>query len=70
LELASLDTGGQSFRPKRVEEGVSLLLDAIHKQWVLGVVPSQVHDQKMHDLSVKSSEKNVQISAPGRIFLE
>jgi VWFA-related protein len=70
LELASLDTGGQSFRPKRVEEGVPLLLDAIHKQWVLGVVPSQVHDQKLHDLSIKNSEKNVQISVPAFIFLE
>jgi hypothetical protein len=53
-----------------VEDGVPLLLEAIHKQWVLCVVPSQVHDQKMHDLSVKSSEKNVQISAPARILLE
>jgi VWFA-related protein len=70
LQLASLDTGGLSFRPKTVEEGVPLLLEAIHKQWVLGVVPSQVHDQKLHDLSIKSSEKNVQISAPGRILLE
>jgi VWFA-related protein len=70
LKIASLDTGGQSFRPKRVEEGVPLLLEAIHKQWVLGVVPPQVHDQKLHDLSIKSSEKNVQISAPAKIHLE
>lgn len=70
LQLASLDTGGRTFQPKRVEDGVPLLLEAIHKQWVLCVVPSQVHDQKMHDLSVKSSEKNVQISAPARILLE
>ena len=70
MQLASLDTGGQSFRPKRVEEGVPLLLEAIHKQWVLGVVPPQVHDQKLHTLSIKSSEKNVQISAPAQILLE
>lgn len=70
LELASLDTGGQACRPKSVEEGVPLLLDAIHKQWVLGVVPSQVSDQKLHSLSIRSSEKNVQISAPAQIFLE
>jgi VWFA-related protein len=70
LQLASLVTGGQSFRPKRVEEGVPLLLEAIHKQWVLGVVPPQVHDQKLHTLSIKSSEKNVQISAPSRVCLE
>jgi hypothetical protein len=70
LEVASLDTGGQTFRPKSVEDGVPLLLEAIHKQWVLDVVPTQVPDQKLHTLSIKSSEKNVQISAPARIFLE
>jgi VWFA-related protein len=70
LELASLDTGGQTFRPKRVEDGVPLLLEAIHKQWVLGVVPPQVPDEKLHTLSIKSLEKNVQISAPARICLE
>ena len=70
LELASLDTVGQTFRPKRLEEGVPLLFDAIHKQWVLDVVPPQVPDRKLHTLSIKSSEKNVQISAPAQIFLE
>jgi VWFA-related protein len=70
LELASLDTGGRTFRPKRLEDGVPLLLDAIHKQWALGIVPLQVPDQKLHALSIKSSEKNVQISAPARILLE
>ncbi len=69
LELASLDTGGRTFRPKRVEEGVPLLLDAIRKQCVLDVVPPQVPDQKLHTFSIKSSEKNVQISAPARILL-
>src|ERR1035438_1205834 len=70
FEVASLDTGGRTFRPKRVEDGVPLLLEAIHKQWVLEVVPPQVPDQKLHTLSIKSSEKNVQISAPERIVLE
>jgi len=70
LELASLDTGGQTFRPKTVEEGVPLLLEAIRNQWVLGVVPPQVPDHKLHALSIRCSEKNVQISAPGRIPLE
>ena len=70
LEVASLYTGGQAFQPKRLEEGVPFLLEAIHKQWVLGIVPPQVPDQKLHALSIKSSEKNVQISAPERISLE
>ncbi len=70
LELASLETGGQNFRPERVEDGVALLLNAIHKQWILGVVPHQVPDQKLHSLSIKSSEKNVQISAPMQVSLE
>ena len=70
MELASLDTGGQTFRPKRVEDGVPLLLEAIQKQWVLGIALPQVPDQKLHALSIKSSEKNVQISAPARIPLE
>ena len=70
LQLASLDTGGLAFRPKKLEEGVPLLLGAIHRQWVLDVVPPQVPDQKLHTLSIKSSEKNVQISTPAQIFLE
>jgi VWFA-related protein len=70
LQLASLDTGGQAFQPKKVEEGVPLLLKAIREQWVVGVVPAQAPDQKLHALAIKSSEKNVQISAPVLIVLE
>lgn len=70
LELASLDTGGLTFRPKTVERGVPLLLEAIRHQWVLGVVPAQAPDQKLHALSIRCSEKNVRISAPLQIPLE
>jgi VWFA-related protein len=70
MRIASLYTGGQSFHPKSLEEGVPLLLDAIHKQWVLSVTSSQVPDQKLHAFSIKSSEKDVQVSAPDQIYLE
>jgi VWFA-related protein len=69
MQLASLDTGGLAFSPKNLEEGVPLLLKAIHDQWVLGVVPAQSPDQKLHPFTIKSSERNVQISAPLQILL-
>lgn len=70
LHFVSLDTGGQAFRPRNVAEGVPLLLKAIREQCVLDVVPAQPSDQKLHALSIKTSQKNVEIAAPRLIFLE
>jgi len=70
LKEASLRTGGQAFQTKKVEEGIPLLLKAVHEQWILAVVPNQPADRKSHTLTIENSEKSVEVSAPTLIFLE
>jgi von Willebrand factor type A domain len=70
LEEVSQDTGGRAIEARKMEEGVQLLLKAAHEQWVLDLAPSQTLDQKMHSFEIKSSEKNVQLSAPVQILLQ
>jgi len=70
LQKIASDTGGAFFHPKRPEQGVSLLLNAVHRQWALGVLPSQPPDQKQHSFAVKSAEKDVRVSAPVKISLQ
>lgn len=70
LKESSLRTGGQAFQTKKVEEGVPLLLKAVHEQWVLDVVPDQPADRRFHTLAIENSEKSTQVSAPALIFLE
>jgi VWFA-related protein len=69
LKEASHNTGGQTIIARKLEEGVAPLLNTIHGQWVLDVVPPQYPDQKRHSLAVKTSRKDVHLSAPANIFL-
>ena len=70
LNDASNDTGGQAIQAKNLEEDIPLLIDAIHSQWAVRLLPVQAFDQNMHSLAIKSEEKSVKISAPKRIPLQ
>jgi hypothetical protein len=70
LQEASHDTGGQPIRIDKLSDGVNTLLHAIHEQWVLDILPHQARDQKLHSLTIKSSEKDLQLSAPVQILLQ
>ena len=64
-------TGGQAFfsEAMAVKEGVVPLISAIHRQWALDLVPAQAPDQKLHSLTIKSSQKDLQLSVPAHVFL-
>jgi hypothetical protein len=62
-------TGGQTLLPERLEDGVQPLLNAVHRQWVVDLLPTQAPDQKLHSLTIKSSQKNLRLSVPAHIFL-
>jgi hypothetical protein len=55
---------------KDLKEEVTHLLTAIEEQWALTFVPLQSADHELHSLSIKSSQKDVQIASPAHIFLQ
>jgi Mg-chelatase subunit ChlD len=69
LKEAGRNTGGQVSKAKKLEEGVTPLLLAIDSQWVLDLAPAIVSDQKLHSLSVATTNKDIQISAPTKILI-
>lgn len=69
LIKASHDTGGQAIKPGKLVAGVAPLLNTIHGQLVLDVLPPQDSDQKRHSLAVETSRKDLRLSAPASIFL-
>jgi len=69
LKQASRDTGGRDVFVNKLPDGVAPLLAAIQDQWVLNITPAQAADQKLHSLSVKTSEKDLSIAEPSRIPL-
>jgi len=69
LREAGQVTGGRAIVPKDIADGVAPLLSALEQQWSLSFLPVQSPDQKFHVLSIKSSQADVQISVPARIFL-
>jgi VWFA-related protein len=70
LEDAGSHTGGQAIQAKDLEEGIQLVISAVHQQWAIRLVPAQVFDQKMHSLAITSGDKSVKISAPKQISLQ
>jgi Ca-activated chloride channel homolog len=70
LKEISRDTGGQAISAKNLTDGVGLLLRAIENQWALNFVPAQPLGQKSHSLDIKTSEKDVHLSAPAHIFVQ
>ena len=69
LKEVSHGTGGQAVSVKNLADGVALLLTAIEDQWALSFVPDQFLDQKLHSLDIKSSQKDVRVSAPAHIVV-
>jgi VWFA-related protein len=69
LNYLSNTTGGKAIFDKNLEESVAPLLTAIHSQWVLSLVPQQAPDQKLHSLSVKTTQRHVSLSVPAKILL-
>jgi Ca-activated chloride channel family protein len=69
LDEISSATGGRTILDNQLKEGVASLLAAIHRQWVLSLVPQQVLDKKWHSLAVKTTQRGVNLSAPAKIFL-
>jgi VWFA-related protein len=70
LKEVSHDTGGQAISVKNLMDGVAPVLTAIENQWALSFVPAQSLDQKLHSLDIKTSQKDIRISAPAHIFVQ
>lgn len=70
LKEVSHETGGQAINVKNLTDGVAPLLTAIEDQWALSFVPAQSLDQKLHSLDIKTSQKDIRISAPAQIFVQ
>jgi Mg-chelatase subunit ChlD len=69
LNEVSNNTGGKAILDKKLEEGIEPLLAAIHSQWVLSLVPSQAPDKKWHSLVIETTQQDVFLSTPAKIFL-
>jgi Ca-activated chloride channel homolog len=70
MKEVSQDTGGRAISVKNPTDGVAPLLTAIEEQWALSFVPAQSLDQKLHSLGIKTSQKDIRISAPTHIFVQ
>lgn len=71
MQEISQDTGGRAIADgRKPTDGVAPLLTAIEDQWVLSFVPAQPLNQKLHSLGIKTSQKDVRISAPAHIFVQ
>jgi len=70
MKEVSQDTGGRAISVKNPTAGVAPLLTAIEDQWALSFVPAQPLDQKLHSLGIKTSQKDIRISAPAHIFVQ
>jgi VWFA-related protein len=69
MKEVSQDTGGRAISVKNPTDGVAPLLTEIEDQWALSFVPAQFLDQKLHALGIKTSQKDIRISAPAHIFV-
>ena len=70
MKEVSQVTGGRAIGVKNPTDGVAPLLAAIEEQWALRFVPAEPLDQKLHSLGIKTSEKDVRISAPAHISVQ
>ncbi len=67
LKEVSEVTGGRAIGTKNPTDAVAPLLTAIESQWALNFTPAQSLDKKVHSLGVKTSQKDIRISAPAHI---
>lgn len=70
MKEVSQDTAGRAISVKNPTDRVVPLLKDIENQWALSFVPAQSLDQRFHSLGIKTSQKDIQISAPAHIFVE
>lgn len=70
LRDAGIKTGGQVIVARKLEEGVTPLLNAINGQWALDLVSTQPSDHKSHSLTITDSQKQIQLNAPAHIMLQ
>jgi len=70
MKEVSQDTGGRAISVKNPMDGVAPLITAIEDQWAVSFLPAQSLDQKLHSLGIKTSQKDVRISAPAHIFVQ
>jgi VWFA-related protein len=69
LRDLSHSTGGQAWYEATVRQSIEPLLAALHRQWALDLAPTPARDGKLHALSVRSSQKDLEFYAPTRIPL-
>ncbi len=70
LKEVSEVTGGRAISVKNPTDPVAPLLEAIGGQWALNFTPAQSLDKKLHSLGVKTSQKDIRISAPAHISVQ
>jgi len=70
LKDLSHNAGGQYTSGKDIVEAVGPLVGAINGQWVLSLAPLQNRGNGLHSLTVKTSQKNVRLSAPAHILVQ
>jgi Mg-chelatase subunit ChlD len=67
-ELANT-TGGKVISSRKLEDGVTPLLNAIDNQWEVDLTIPENLDKKPHSLAIEDSQKGVRVSAPVHILL-
>jgi hypothetical protein len=70
MKEVSQHTGGRAISVRNATDGVAPLLTAIEGQWALRFVPAHSLDQELHSLGIKTSQKDIRISAPAHIFAQ
>lgn len=67
LQLMSSLTGGDAIAPPSVDAGVVPLLTALDQQWELTIAPPDLPRGDLYELSIKTTQKHVQLDAPDRV---
>ncbi len=67
LQEMSRRTGGLAVVGRNLADGIAPLLASIENQWALTLVPAKPLDQKSHSLNVRTSQRDVSISAPAYV---
>ena len=69
LEEVSQSTGGSEFFPRRLEDGIPALLNAVHHRWALDMAPSQAPRPGTALALVEKLGEGLNISAPAEISI-
>jgi len=69
LKEVSQETGGLAVSVRDSTHAVATLLAAVENQWALSFVLAQSPDEKLHSLAIRTSKKDIRISAPAHVFV-